>query len=111
MLLFFLLPFLFFFSTPVPFLTFIDFFVFVVIVIEMNDMFCENYWTPRGPPGELYPDVSSKDAPVPPDLPVPKCDCGRPTDVMQSRHPETATRCFYTYSSFSVSICCFRLCC
>jgi hypothetical protein len=29
----------------------------------------------RGRPRELYLDVSSKDALVPPDLPVPNCDC------------------------------------
>ena len=31
------------------------------------------------------------------------CDCGRPADVFQSRHPDTAARCFYTCSCFNVS--------
>jgi len=76
----------------------------------MNDMYYENYWNKRGHPRELYPNVSSKDALVPPNLPIPNCDCGRPADVMQSRHPETVACCFYTCSSCSVSNCRFRLC-
>ena len=34
----------------------------------MQEMFREEFWRKRGRPRELYPDVSSKDAPVPPDL-------------------------------------------
>ena len=30
---------------------------------------------------------------------------GRPADVFQSRHPDTAARCFYTCSCFNVSNC------
>jgi hypothetical protein len=37
----------------------------------MKDMYREALWRKRGSPWELYPDVSSKDAPVPPELPVP----------------------------------------
>ena len=66
-------------------------------------MFREQLWRKRGRPRELYLDESSKDAPIPPELPVPNCDCGRPVDVFQSRHPDTAARCFYTYSRFNVS--------
>jgi hypothetical protein len=43
----------------------------------MKDMYREALWQKRGRPRELYPDVSSKDAPVPPELPVPNCDCCR----------------------------------
>ena len=49
------------------------------------------------------PDTSSKDAPIPPDLPVRHCDYGFTADVFQSRHPDTAARCFYTCSHFNVS--------
>jgi hypothetical protein len=52
---------------------------------------------------EQYLDVSSKDAHVLPDLPVPNCDCGRPAWVCQSKHPNTAARCFYLCGSFNVS--------
>jgi hypothetical protein len=58
----------------------------------------------KGRPRELYPDVSSKDAPVPPDLPIPNCDCGFAAHVFQSRHLDTATCCFYTCSRFNVVI-------
>ena len=44
-------------------------------------MFREQLWRKQGRPRELYPDESSKDAPVPPDLHVPNFDCGRPADV------------------------------
>ena len=74
----------------------------------MEDMFQEQLWRKRGRPKELYPDEFSKDATVPPELPVPNCDCGRPADVFQSRHPDTAARYFYTYSCFNVSNC-FRM--
>jgi hypothetical protein len=40
-------------------------------------MYREALWQKRGCPRELYSDVSSKDAPVPPNLPVSNCDCGR----------------------------------
>ena len=56
-----------------------------------------------GRPRELYPDESSKDAPIPPDLLVPNCDCGRPADVFQSIHPDTAAHWFYTCSRFNIS--------
>ena len=71
-------------------------------------MFWEQLWWKRDRPRELYPDACSKDAPVPPELPVPNCDCGRLADVFQSRHPDTAARCFYTCSRFNVSNC-FRI--
>ena len=53
----------------------------------MEDMFQELLWRKQGRPRELYPDESIKDAPVPPELPVPNCDCGRLADVFQLRHP------------------------
>ena len=34
----------------------------------MQEMYREEFWRKRGRPRELYPDASSKDAPVPPDL-------------------------------------------
>jgi hypothetical protein len=43
----------------------------------MKDMYQEALWQKRGRPRELYQDVSSKDASVPPELPVPNCDSGR----------------------------------
>ncbi|KAF8665182.1 hypothetical protein HU200_054158 [Digitaria exilis] len=42
-----------------------------------------------------YPDVSSKDAPVPPALPSPQCECGKPARVTQSMRPDTAARAYY----------------
>ena len=74
----------------------------------MEDMFREQLWRKRGRPRELYPDESSKDAPVPHELPVPNCDYGRSADVFPSRHPDTAASCFYTCSHFNVSNC-FRI--
>ena len=68
----------------------------------MKDMYREVLWQKRGSPRELYPDVSSKDAHVPPDLPVLNCDCGRPTWVSQSKHPAMAARCFYLCGGFNV---------
>ena len=47
----------------------------------MQEMFREEFWQKRSRPRELYPDASSKDAPVPPDLHVPNCDCGFPAHV------------------------------
>ena len=69
----------------------------------MQDMYWEQLWRKRSRPRELYPDTSSKDAPVPPDLPVPNYDFGHPADVFQSKHPDTAARYFYTCSRFNVS--------
>ena len=70
---------------------------------QMQDMYREQLWQKQSCPRELYPDASSKDAPVPPDLPVPNCDCGHPADVFQLRHLDTAARCFYTCSHFNIS--------
>jgi hypothetical protein len=47
-------------------------------------------------------DVSSKDAPVPLDLPVPNYDCGRPAWVCQSKHLDTTARCFYLCGGFNI---------
>ena len=69
----------------------------------MQDMYREEFWRKQGRPRELYPGASSKDAPVPSDLPVPNSDCGFPADVFQSRHPDTAAHCFYTCNRFNVS--------
>ena len=69
----------------------------------MQDMYREQLWQKWSRPKELYPDASSKDAPIPPNLPIRNCDCGRPADVFQSRHVDTAARCFYTCSRFNVS--------
>ena len=60
----------------------------------MQEMYREEFWRKRGYPRELYPDAASKDALVPPDLPV----TSFPADVFQSRHPDTTARCFYTCS-------------
>ena len=68
----------------------------------MQEIFREEFWRKRGRPRELYPDASSKDAPVPPDLLVPNYNCGFPAHVFQSKHPDTAVRCFYTCSRFNV---------
>ena len=40
----------------------------------MQEMYREEFWQKRGRPRELYLDASSKDAPIPPDLPVPNCE-------------------------------------
>ena len=66
-------------------------------------MYLEQLWRKQGRPRELYSDVSSKDAPVPPNLHVPNYDCGFAAHVFQSRHWDTAVRCFYTHSRFNVS--------
>ncbi|KAF8669392.1 hypothetical protein HU200_051738 [Digitaria exilis] len=50
-------------------------------------------WTDRAQ--KNYPDVSSKDAPVPPALPSPQFECGKPTRVTQSMHPDSAARAYY----------------
>jgi hypothetical protein len=47
-------------------------------------------------------DVSSKDAPVPLDLPVPNYDCGRPAWVCQSKHLDTTACCFYLCGGFNI---------
>lgn len=46
----------------------------------------------------VYPTVSCEDAPVPPALPVPNCECGIPAEVKQSRWPTTAARAYYMCS-------------
>ena len=71
----------------------------------MQKIFREEFWQKRGRPRELYPDVSSKDALVSPNLPVPTRDYGFPTHVFQSRHQDTVARCYYTCSRFNVSNC------
>ena len=71
----------------------------------MQEIFWKEFWRKRGRPRELYPDASSKDTPVPPDFPVPNCDCGFPAHVFQSKHPDTVARCFYTHSRFIVRNC------
>ena len=68
-------------------------------------MYREEFWRKWSHPRELYPDASSKDAPVPPDLPVPNYDCGLSAHMFQSKHPDIAARCFYTCSRFNVSNC------
>ena len=67
----------------------------------MDSLWRENKWKNR--PKELYPDVSCKDAPVPPALPVPNCDCGKPAKVIQSMHPKTAARAYYSCGDTRVS--------
>jgi hypothetical protein len=51
-------------------------------------MYREALWQKRGRPRELYPDVSSKDAHVPPKLSLSDCDYARPTWVCQSKHSD-----------------------
>jgi hypothetical protein len=68
----------------------------------MKDMYRETLWQKRGRPRELYPDVSSKDAPVPPELFVSNCDCGRVAWVCQTKHLDTDARCFYLGGGFDV---------
>ena len=46
----------------------------------------------------VYPAVRCEDAPVPPALPVPNCECGIPAEVKQSRWPTTAARAYYMCS-------------
>ena len=45
-----------------------------------------------------YPTVRCEDAPVPPALSVPNCECGIPAEVKQSRWPTTAGRAYYMCS-------------
>jgi hypothetical protein len=68
----------------------------------MKNMYKEQLWRKRDRPSKLYPNASSKDASVLPDLLVPNYGCGRPAYAFQSRHPDTSARCFYTCSSFNV---------
>ena len=63
----------------------------------MQEMFQEEFWRKQGRPRELYPDASSKDAHVPPDLPVPNCDCGFPTHVF-NRNIRTQRRVASTHA-------------
>lgn len=51
-----------------------------------------------------YPNVSCKDAPVPPMYPVPNCPCGKACQISQSMHAATAGRAFYMCSDRRVSI-------
>ena len=62
-----------------------------------------NKWRKKGRSKSFYPDVSCKDAPVPPELPVTKCDCGKLVNVDESRHPDTAARAYYTCGDSRVS--------
>ena len=41
----------------------------------MQEMYQEEFWRKQGCPRELYPDASSKDAPVPSNLPVSQPTC------------------------------------
>ena len=68
---------------------------------SMDELCRENKWKDR--PKELYPDVSCKDAPVPPPLPVPNCECGKPSKVTQSMHPDTAAQVYYLCGDYRVS--------
>jgi hypothetical protein len=68
----------------------------------MKDMYWEALWQKRGRPRELYPDVSSKDAPVPLELHVSNFDSGRLAWVCQSIHPDMVARCFYLCGVFNV---------
>jgi hypothetical protein len=68
----------------------------------MRDMYRESLWQKSGRPWKLYPDVSSKDAHVPPDLLMSNCDYGRLTWVYQSKHPDMAACCFYTCDDFNI---------
>jgi hypothetical protein len=58
----------------------------------MKDMYQEALWEKRGRPRELYPDVSSKDAPVPPELPVPNCESVIVADWLGYVNPNIQTR-------------------
>jgi hypothetical protein len=67
----------------------------------MDEMWRENKWKDR--PKEVYPDVSYTDAPVPPALPIPNCDCGKAAHVTQSMHPDTTARAYYSCPDYRVS--------
>jgi hypothetical protein len=64
----------------------------------MQDMYREQLWRKRGRPRELYPDMSSKDAPVPPDLPIPNCDCGFTAHVFQLTSKQAQLRVASTHA-------------
>jgi hypothetical protein len=68
---------------------------------SMDELCREKKWKDR--PKELYPDVTCKDAPVPPPLPVPNCDCGNPAKVTQSMYADTAARAYYMCGHYCVS--------
>ena len=70
----------------------------------MQEIYREEFWRKQGRPRELYLDTSSKDAPVPPDLHVPNCDCGFPAHVFKLRHIDTAACRFYICSRFNLVI-------
>ncbi|KAF8649674.1 hypothetical protein HU200_064214 [Digitaria exilis] len=59
----------------------------------MDDLWRQKKWNDRAQ--KNYPDVSSKDILVPPALPSPQCECGKPARVTQSLHPDTAAREYY----------------
>ena len=44
-------------------------------VLNMEDMWCREKWRKKDRPKDLYPDASSKDVHIHPELLVPKCDC------------------------------------
>lgn len=69
----------------------------------MDDLWRQKKWKDRAQ--KNYPDVSSKDAPVPPALPSPQCECGKPARVTQSMHPDTAARAYYKCGDHRVSSC------
>ena len=82
--------------------------LFMYKLQSMDELWREKKWKDR--PKELYPDVSCKDAPVAPPLPVPNCECGKPAKVTQSMHPDTAARAYYLCGDYRVSrICIFCL--
>lgn len=51
-----------------------------------------------------YPNVSCKDAPMPPRYPVPECCCRKPCYITESMHPATGGRAYYVCSNDRVSI-------
>ena len=51
-----------------------------------------------------YPDKSMKDVPVPPQFPVPQCVCEIPAKIIQSTHPATAARAYYTCGHHLISV-------
>jgi hypothetical protein len=55
-------------------------------------MYREALWEKRGHPQELYLDVSSKDAPVPSDFPMPNYECGRSAWRLGYVNPNIQTR-------------------
>jgi len=57
----------------------------------MEDSYRESIWRKKGHRRELYPDVSCMDAPVPPEEPIPNCDCGH--GGVARKCPETLLHC------------------